>query len=233
VTVAMGAAAAQERRSDACVESLFSHVVCVADATPAGHAARRQAAALATGGGTVRSVGGPRRAWRERDAVLKLARGADVLVLGAGTVPDAILEDTAMPVLLSRWLPVDADIAERILVVVDESVVPDRAAGVAGSMAALRDGTVVVMPSLARNAALQRSTAVSCRIVLESTGVWPDVSGDEVVREVAIASAVRDVDASLLVLPLGDAAEARAAAVSIARHVACPLLAIPSGGRRD
>lgn len=101
-----------------------------------------------------------------------------------------------------------------------------------------RDSAVVVMPSLARNADLQRAMAVSRRIVLERTGVSPGVSGEEVGREAAIAAALREVDASLLVLPLGEAPEARAAAVSIGRHVTCPLLVVPSSspystGRRE
>jgi hypothetical protein len=214
--------------SDTSIAPPFATVVCIADATSAGQAARRQAAALAAGGGTVRSVVAPPSAWRNHDAVLQLADGADILVLGPGTVSETILEHMWMPVLLSRWLPVDADIADRILLVVDQSVEPDRAAETAASIATLHDGEVIILPSLARDYDLQRSMAASSRIVLEVSGAWPEVFGEEVVREAAVAAAVRDAGASLLALPLGDTTDARAAAVSMARHVTCPVLAIPS-----
>jgi hypothetical protein len=199
----------------------------VADATPSGHAARRQAAALTSGGGTVRSIVGW-RAWREPNTVWELADRADLLVLGAETLPHRILQVAPIPVLLSRWLPFNDDIAARILIVVDQAVDPDRSAEVAGALAVRRRGEVIILPSLARSRSLQRSTAASRRIVLETTGVLPEVLGDELVPEAAITSAARSFDPSVVVLPLGDTPDARTRAISIARHMTCPVLAVPS-----
>jgi hypothetical protein len=216
-----------EIRRDASSGPVFDHALCVADATPSGHAARRQAAALTRGGGTVRSVVGW-RAGREPDSVWELADGADLLVLGAETLRHTILQDAPIPVLLSRWLPFNDDIAARILIVVDQAVDPDRAAEIAGALAARRGGEVIILPSLARSRSLQRSMAASRRIVLETTGVWPEVLGDDLAREAATPSAVRAIDPSIVVLPLGDTPDARAPAVSIARLLTCPVLAVPS-----
>ena len=213
---------------DASSGPVFDHALCVADATPSGHAARRQAAALTRGGGTVRSVTGWRAWRREPSIVWKLADGADLLVLGAETFPHTILQDAPIPVLLSRWLPFNDDIAARILIVVDQAVDPDRAAEVAGALAARRGGEVIILPSLARSRSLQRSMAASRRIVLETTGVWPEVLGDELAREAATLSAVRAIDPSIVVLPLGDTPDARTPALSIARLLTCPVLAVPS-----
>ena len=216
-----------EIRRDASSGPVFDHALCVADATPSGHAARRQAAALAGGGGTVRSVVGW-RAGREPNTVWELADGADLLVLGAETLPHRILQIAPIPVLLSRWLPFNDDIAARILVVVDQAVDPDRAAEVAGALAARSGGEVSILPSHAHSRGLQRSLAASRRIVLETTGVWPEVLGDELAPEAAISSAVRQFDPSVVVLPLGETPDARAGAISIARHLTCPVLAVPS-----
>ena len=217
-----------EIRTDTSSGPVFDYALCVADATPSGRAARRQAAALTSGGGTVRSIAAPWRAWREPNTVWQLADGADLLVLGADELPHTILQDAPIPVLLSRWLPFNDDIAARILIVVDQAVDPDRAAEIAGALAARRGGEVSILPSLARSRSLQRSMAASRRIVLETSGVWPEVLGDELAREAAIPSAVRAFDPSLVVLPLGDTPHARAPAVSIARHLSCPVLAVPS-----
>ena len=216
-----------EIRSDASSGPVFDHALCVADATPSGQAARRQAAALTRGGGTVRAIVGW-RAWGEPNKVWELADGADLLAVGAETLPHTILQDAPIPVLLSRWLPFNDDIAARILIVVDQTVDPDRAAEVAGALAARRGGEVSILPSLARSRSLQRSMAASRRIVLETTGVWPGVLGDELVPEAAISSAVRPFDPSVVVLPLGDTPAARARAISISRHLTCPVLAVPS-----
>ena len=138
-----------------------------------------------------------------------------------------MLAQASLPVLLSRWIPACADIAQRMLLAVDQSVGPDRAAELAARLAAHHDGRVIILPSPERDRGLQRAIAASRRILLDRTGVLPETRGDGPVREGVIASAVRAVDASLLVLPLGETAEARAAGVTIARHVTCPVLAVP------
>lgn len=206
---------------------LFPSIVCIGDATAAGQIARGQASALASGGGAVRAVSPPARAWHRPEAVLRLAAGADLLVLGADVTSDAVLAQASLPVLLSRWIPSCGDIAQRMLLAVEQSVRPDRAAELAASLAAHHDGTVILAPSLERDRGLQRAIAASRRIVLEKTGALPETHGEALVREAVIASAVRAADASLLVLPLGETAEARAAGVTIARHVTCPVLAVP------
>jgi hypothetical protein len=206
----------------------FASVIAVADATPAGHAARRQAAALAAEGAAVDFVTPPRNAWRDPESVLRLADGADLLVLGPGVAPDSVLAHTSIPVLLSRWLPVDAEIADRILVVVEPAADPAPAAEVAATLAERGDGEVHVLPSVAQDRRLQRSLAATRRTVLERSGAWPAVVGEEVVRETAVAAALEETGASLLVLPLADAPESRAGAVSIARHVTGPVLAVPA-----
>jgi hypothetical protein len=211
---------------------VFACAVCVADATVAGQAARRQAKALTARGGTVTSVPAPRGAWRDPEAVLRLADRADVLVLAAGATSDAIVTHTTVPVLFSRWLPFDEDIAERILVAVDQWVDPSRAAEISGMLAAAGNGTVAIAPVLARYTGLRRASNRSRRIVLETTGCWPDLVGEEVARGPELAAAVQRFDASLLVLPLGGTRESTEQAVQALHHVACPVLAIPSSTLR-
>jgi nucleotide-binding universal stress UspA family protein len=113
-------------------------------------------------------------------------------------------------------------------VVVEPALEPDRAAEVAGLLAAHQDGTVAILPSLAQNRTLRRAIAASRRIVLQTTGAWPPVLGEEMIREAAIAAAVREADASLLVLSLGSTRRTRSAAITVARQVSCPVLTVPS-----
>ena len=84
----------------------------------------------------------------------------------------------SLPVLLSRWIPACADIAQRMLLAVDQSVGPDRAAELAARLAAHHDGRVIILPSPERDRGLQRAIAASRRVLLDRTGVLPETRGD-------------------------------------------------------
>jgi nucleotide-binding universal stress UspA family protein len=148
-------------------------------------------------------------------------------VLGTGATATAVLEQARIPVLLARWSPFGASVTDRILLAVDDSAKPDHAAEVAGLLAARHHGTVAIVPAPERNAALQRATAASGRIVLGATGVAPRVLREHVPPERLIPSVAAAVDATLLVVGVGRTTSTRSRASQIARCVGCSVLAIP------
>jgi hypothetical protein len=206
-------------------QALFGSVVCVVDSSSTGHAARQQAAALAAGQ-EVEYIA-TSRPWSANSALLDRCDGADLLVLGARDDAGWLIERASLPVLLARWCPSGADVTERILVVVDDETEPHRAAEIAGQLASRYGGSVAVVPAPEPNRALERATAATSRIVLQAAGVVPRVFGERVPSDQAIMSAAAAMDASLLVLPLGNTERARRRAALIARLVGCSVLLIP------
>jgi hypothetical protein len=206
---------------------VFASAVCVVDTSALGQAARHQAAAFADPGGAVHYISAPGPTRRRSSALLDRCVGADLLVLGAAADAPTVLEHACIPVLLARCCPLGAKVTDRILVAVDDCAEPDRAAEVAGLLAARHDGTVAIAPVPERNPALQRATAASSRIIIQATGVAPRVVGEYVAPERAISSVAATLDATLLVLPAGSTEQARSKAALIARWVGCSVLAVP------
>ena len=160
-------------------------------------------------------------------ALVARCAGADLLVLGSGAAAPTVFEHASIPVLLARWCPFGARVTDRILVAVDDSAEPDRAAEVAGLLASRYDATVAIVPAPDRNPALQRAIAASGRIVLRATGVAPRVFGESVPPERVIPSVAAAQDATLLVLSVGSTDNARSKAALIARCVGCSVLGVP------
>ncbi len=217
-------------------QPMFESVTCMADASPAGRTARRQAEQIAAEGGHLRTVAPTPRAWRDRDQLVRLSRESDVVVAMA-PVPMSALEGVFCPILISQWLPLGANLGDRIVLVVDQEVDPAAAAGISGALAALHTGSVTVVPTITDGSRLRRSLAQSRRLVLEATGTWPETGGDDRAREAVVAATARKSDASLVVLPRGPGRDSCAAVVAIARQLFCPVLIVPSrnqsGSRRD
>jgi hypothetical protein len=209
------------------LDPVFASVVCAVDKGPTTPAARRQAAALAAPSGAVEWLSAPGPADEGYGALLDRCNGADVLVLGGGVRSPTVLEHASVPVLLARPCPLGDQVADRIVVAVDEAANPERAAKVAGLLAARHEGEVVIAPAPAPNARLQRATAASRRIVLRTSGDAPRVFGVYVPPERLIPSVAITLGATLLVLPVADTDAARRRAVLIARCVACSVLALP------
>ena len=204
--------------------SLFASVVCVVGRNAMDHAARQQATTLGDAG-EVEYVETPRL--RSNSALLDRCDGADVLVLGAHDDTAGLIERASLPLLLARSCPSGADVTDRILVAVDDKSQPHRAAEIAGRLASRHDGTVAVVPFLEPRGALERATAATSRIVLESAGQVPRVYGAPTELKRAVLSAVAAMDATLLVLPRGSEASARSNAALSARLVGCSVLVIP------
>jgi hypothetical protein len=77
----------------------FASVICLADTSSAGHAARQQAAALAAGG-AAEIIATPRPG--RSQALLDRCDGADLLVVGASDGAIDLIQHTSLPVLLAR-----------------------------------------------------------------------------------------------------------------------------------
>lgn len=91
----------------------FASVVCLVDRSPAGHAARQQAAALATEGAE-EMIATPRPG-RGSSALLDRCDGADLLVLGASDEAIDLIQHTSLPVLLARSCTAGAKVTDRML----------------------------------------------------------------------------------------------------------------------
>lgn len=205
---------------------LFASVICLVDRSAAGHAARQQAATLATGG-AVEIIATPRPGRTSR-ALLDRCDGADLLVLGADDQAIDLTAHTSLPVLLARSCAAGAAATDRMLLAVDDESDPRPAAELAGVLAADHHGTVAVVRAPTLNRTLERATAAASRIVLQAAAMVPEVYEDGVPATQAIVAAAAAEDASLLVLPLGNTMSARNRAATIARLVACSVLLIPA-----
>ncbi|HEX5858178.1 MAG TPA: hypothetical protein VFY91_08725 [Microbacterium sp.] len=204
----------------------FASVVCLVDRSPAGHAARQQAAALATEG--AEEIIATPRPGRGSSALLDRCDGADLLVLGASDEAIDLIHHTSLPVLLARSCAAGATVTDRMLLAVDDESDPRAAAEIAAELAAGHCGTVAVVRAPRLNRVVERGTAAASRIVIQAAGMLPEVYEQGVPAQRAILAAVAAEDASLLVLPLGNTKSARSRAAAIARLVGCSVLLIPA-----
>ena len=204
----------------------FASVVCLVDRSSAGHAARQQAAALAAEE-AVEIIASPRPGRNSR-ALLDRCDGADLLVLGASDEAIDLIQRTSLYVLLARSCAAGATVTDRMLLAVDDEFDPRAAAEIAAELAARHRGTVAVVRTPRPNRVVGRATAAASRIVLQTAGTLAPVYEQAVPAERAILTAAAAEDASLLVLPLGNAKSARRRAAAIARLVACSVLLIPA-----
>jgi nucleotide-binding universal stress UspA family protein len=160
-------------------------------------------------------------------ALLDRCDGADLLVLSADAGRETVLEHARIPVLLARTSPAGTELMDRILIAVDDMTQPDRAAELAGLLAARHDGAVAILPVPERNPALRRATAAARRSVFHAGAAIPRVIAEPAPRDEAICSVAATIDASLLVLPVGTSEVARRNAALVARSVSCSVLAVP------
>jgi len=214
--------------SQASVE-LFPRVLCVADRSVNGRAARRQAASLCSAreGMTVVRPGwlrsDPRSEWaRSRDSP------HDLLVIGAGPRAYATLLDVQTPVLIARRLIPGRAVTGVMLVPVTDSPAEREAVRCAGRLAAAHGGSVTLLAAHGREAALHRELAGSARVLLECTDAAPRIVGEPLAPAVAIAREADRLSATLVVLGLGSDKPARESAARIASSITCSLLAVPA-----
>jgi hypothetical protein len=206
--------------------SPFASVVCLVDRSPAGHAARQQAAALSAEG-TAEIIATPRPG-RTSTALLDRCDGANLLVLGASDEAIDLIQRTSLPVLLARSCAQGAAVTDRMLLAVDDESDPRDAAETVAELAAGHRGTVAVVRTPRPNRVVDRATAAASRIVLQVAGTLAEVYEQAVPAERTILDAAAAEDASLLVLPLGNTKSARSRAAAIARLVPCSVLLIPA-----
>jgi nucleotide-binding universal stress UspA family protein len=206
----------------------FRSVLCADDKSINSRAAHDQAVLLASPGGTVERVPAPQLAYRGRRALHDACSGHDLVALGAGPAAFAAVGRAPIPVLVARWCPLGTEVADTILVPVDDSPESARAVALAGRLAATHGGTVTVLGAPPRDPALQRAIAASGRVLLQATGAAPRLFGQQLPREHAIPDAAVAVGASLVVLGAGSGEAARRMTAQIAGRVGCSVLTVPA-----
>jgi nucleotide-binding universal stress UspA family protein len=206
----------------------FNSVLCADDRSANSRAAYDQAVLLASPGGTVERVPAPQLAYRGRRALHDACRGHDLVALGAGPAAFAAVGRAPIPVLIARWCPLGTEVADTILVPVDDSPESSRAVELAGRLAATQGGTVTILRAPPRDPALQRAVAASGRILLQATGAAPRLFGQQLPREHAIPDAAAAIGASLVVLGAGSSENARRMTAQIAGRVGCSVLTVPA-----
>ena len=204
----------------------FRSVLCVVDRSAGGRAAHDHARVLASPEGTLELVRGFDLTQPDR-ALQDACEGHDLLVLGARTAALAVVAHAPIPVLLARWCQLGTEVADNILVPVDDSPQSGRAVALAGRIAAAHGGAVTILGAPPRDAALQRAIAASGRVLLELTGAVPRHFGEQLPREQAIPSAAAALTASLVVLGSGSSEPAKRMTAQIAARVGCSVLAVP------
>jgi nucleotide-binding universal stress UspA family protein len=211
----------------------FTSVLCAFDTSAQSRAAHDQAMLLAAPGGALELVPGPALTHHGRRALHAACEGHDLLALGADAAALVAVEHAPIPVLLARWCPLGTEVADNILVPVDDSPESGRAVALAGRIAVAHGGTVTILGAPARDPALQRAIAASGRVLLEVTGAAPRRFGEQLPREHAIPSAASALTASLVVLGSGSSEPARRMTAQIAGSIGCSVLAVPAGARRQ
>jgi nucleotide-binding universal stress UspA family protein len=211
----------------------FNSVLCAFDRSAHGRAAHDQAMLLAAPGAALELVPGPELTNHGRRVLHDACQGYDLLALGADAAALVAVEHAPIPVLLARWCPLGTDVADNILVPVDDSPESGRAVALAGRIASAHGGTVTILGAPPRDLALQRAIAASGRALLEVTGAAPRRFGEQLSREHAIPSAASALTASLVVLGSGSSEPARRMTAQIAGSVGCSVLAVPAGARRQ
>jgi nucleotide-binding universal stress UspA family protein len=205
----------------------FSFVLCAADRSSGGHAARQQAAHLASPGGTVEVVARPRPTCDGHPALPDAREPHDLLALPAGRAASAAVQHAPIPVLIARPCPLGTSVTDTILVPVDGTPESTRAVELAGRIAAIHGGTVSVLQVPAHDPALERAIAASSRTLLHTTGATPRLLGQPPPLEQALPSAAVALSASLVVLGRGGSELARRATARLAGLVSCSVLTVP------
>jgi nucleotide-binding universal stress UspA family protein len=206
---------------------LFRGVLCGVDRSAGSRAAHEQAVLLASLGGRVELVPALRLTCHGHRALDRACHGYDLLALGAGAGASVAVEYAPIPVLVARWCLPGTDVADRILVVVDDSPASSHAVELAGRLAAAHGGTVTILGAPPGDPARRRAIAAGRRVLLQITGAAPRVLGEQLPREHAIPSAAAALTASLVVLGTGRRQGARRMTAQIASRVGCSVLTVP------
>ncbi len=206
----------------------FSAVLCGVDRSANARAARVQAQLLASPGGTVRLVPAPTLTKHGERALYDGCDGHDLVVLGGGAAAHRAVRHARIPVLIARTCPLGTKLTDTVLVPVDESPDSRRAVELAGRLAALNGGTVSIVQAPPPDAALQRATAGSSRVLLGLTGAVPRIYGEQASPERAIPSAAATLTASLVILGSGNSGSARRMTAQMVGSIGCSVLVIPA-----
>jgi nucleotide-binding universal stress UspA family protein len=207
---------------------VFPSVLCAAERSANGQAARRYARVLAGPDGAVEFVPSGRLTRHGHRALQDRCEGYDVLVLGAGAGAYSAVEHARIPVLIARRGALGARLIDTILVAVDGSPESSRAVEVAGRLAAAHGAAVRILSAFRRDPALDRAVAATARVLVGMTGTTPRVVGGRPRSGLAIPAAASAVKATLVVVGVGCGAVARAATATTAGSIGCSVLAVPA-----
>ena len=207
----------------------FQAIICADERTAADDTARRQAALLASPGGTVKLAPTLHLTWHGQSAIDDTCHGYDLLALGAGDAAFTALAYAPIPTLIARLCPLGMQVTDRIVVCVGNSVDPRRAVQLAGLLAAEHKRTVTILAVPPSIPALDRAIAASFRVLIEATGAAPRVYGELLPPERTIPSAAAALTASLVVLGSGHSLSERRRTARIGGALGCSVLAVPDG----
>jgi hypothetical protein len=205
---------------------IFRSILCGADNSASGVAARRHAMWLAEGDSVVEVVPARTLTRLEREPLRQRCGAHDLLVLPAET-DVSVTADAGIPVLLAGRCPEGKDVTDDVLVAVGDQPGATRAAQLAARLAARHRGSVSIVAAPRPSRALDRAIAAGSRIVLSTMGSAPRLLGELDPPERAVAKAVIATGATLLVLAVDDS-PFPALATDVARSTACSVLAVPA-----
>jgi hypothetical protein len=204
--------------------SVFPSILCGADNSACGIAARHQARWLAGPEGAVEVVPARGLTGLELAPLRRRCEPHDLLVLPSLAETHALATGAGVPVLLANWCPDGKDVTDDILVAVEDPATAARAARLAAQMAACHRGTVSIVAAPTRSRELERAIAASRRIIVSTVGTPPRLLGDLDTPQRVVAKAVAAAGATLLVLGAGDPA----LVAELARFAGCSVLAVPA-----
>ena len=203
---------------------LFPSILCGADNSAAGVAARRQAQWLAEPEGELEVVPTRALAGLAPAPLVRRCEPHDLLVLPSLAETHAIASRAGVPVLLASWCPAGKDVTDEILVAVGDARGTARASRLAAQIAGRHRGQVSIVAPPPRSRELDRAIAASRRIVVNTIGAAPHLIGEIDPPHRAVAKAVADLGATLLVVGAGDPA----LVAELARFAGCSVLAVPA-----
>ena len=204
----------------------FAAILCGADNSSAGVAARRDAGWIAAPDAELEIVPASALLYAGRGALVQRCTDHDLLVLPDSDRTRRLIGDVPIPVLLARWSPYD--LTDQILVAASTHAGAERAAEIAARLARGHDGSVTVVAAPRRSPELARAIAASSRIIFAAAGTPPRVFADVAPPELAIQQAAATIGASLLVVAVGEDAWDPAPVTDVARFAGCSVLAVPA-----